>query len=219
MSLLLGLQLAILLYIGLPILYTRSLQRRLQTICRQHQLICLTFDDGPGAHMTRECLLRLEARGVRGSFFVLTQVAHDKGQVLRETVARRHEVFSHGHAHVNHIRSWPWRGIRDTRRAAEELPVLVGSAHGRIPFRPPYGKLNLFSLLFCMLRGIPVAMWTHDSYDTWRNADLPPRMLADTLRRSGGGVVLLHDFDRSTQESADVGLAKLEAVLDLHREG
>ena len=44
-------------------------------------------------------------------------------------------------------------------------------------------------------------------------------MLADTLRRTGGGVVLLHDFDRGDANSDMLAMAKLEAVLALRNEG
>ncbi|MEW6252352.1 MAG: hypothetical protein AB1716_17070, partial [Planctomycetota bacterium] len=62
-------------------------------------------------------------------------------------------------------------------------------------YRPPYGKLNLASWLALRRRGARLAWWTVDSGDTHRT--LPdPAAVVERVRRAGGGVVLMHDFDR-----------------------
>ncbi len=44
-----------------------------------------------------------------------------------------------------------------------------------------------------------MVMWSHDSGDTRRELCESPDAVADRVLEDGGGVVLLHDFDR-TQE-------------------
>jgi hypothetical protein len=110
-------------------------------------------------------------------------------------------------------------GLVDTRAAWRRLHDLTGLDAPRIPFRPPYGQMNLLSLLWVLWHRTPITMWTHDSYDTRLGVELSPAALADALRRDGGGVVLLHDFDRSIPNAAEQVLAKLDAVLSLRDEG
>jgi peptidoglycan-N-acetylglucosamine deacetylase len=64
-------------------------------------------------------------------------------------------------------------------------------------------------------RGAPIAFWTIDSGDTW--ATLPdPQSIANRVAREGGGVVLLHDFDRSANRQRYV-LRSTELLLKTSR--
>ncbi len=65
-------------------------------------------------------------------------------------------------------------------------------------FRPPYGKITLPTYWSLRRRNAPVWWWTIDSGDT-RKVLPNPQQIADKLRKEGGGIVLMHDLDR-TQE-------------------
>jgi hypothetical protein len=67
-------------------------------------------------------------------------------------------------------------------------------------------------------RGARIAWWTIDSGDTW--AQLPtPQSVADRVARAGGGVVLMHDFDRC-QERMEFVLTTTKLLLQTaKREG
>jgi len=179
----------------------------------------ITFDDGPGRLLTPLVVRRLGEAGVPATFFVLGNNVRGNEDVVEAIVAAGHEIGSHGDQHVHHVWSWPWAGLLDTHAAWRRLHDLTGLDAPRIPFRPPYGKLNLLSWLWVLWHRTPVAMWTHDSYDTAQGADVAPEALAASLRDAGGGVVLLHDFDRSIPHADQKVLAKLDAVLALREHG
>jgi peptidoglycan-N-acetylglucosamine deacetylase len=62
-------------------------------------------------------------------------------------------------------------------------------------------------------RGAQVWWWTVDSGDTY--ATLPRvKQVANTVRRDGGGIVLMHDLDR-TKERNDFVLELTAALLDV----
>lgn len=194
-------------------------RRQLAERCRRQRAVVITFDDGPGRLLTPLVVHRLAEAKVSATFFLLGHNVRGNEDIVDDIVGNGHEIGSHGDLHVHHVWSWPWSGLLDTRDAWRRLHDLTGLDAPRIPFRPPYGKMNLLSLLWVLWHGTPVAMWTHDSYDTRHGVDLPPDALVAALRESGGGVVLLHDFDRSIPNADKKVLAKLDAVLRLRDEG
>jgi hypothetical protein len=58
--------------------------------------------------------------------------------------------------------------------------------------------------------------WTVDSGDT-RGVLPTPSQVADRVRREGGGIVLMHDLDR-TQNRNDFVLELTAALLDVARQ-
>lgn len=209
-----------LFWVGVPRLLLQANRRRLAARCRRERAIALTFDDGPGAALTPRVMERLAAARVPATFFVLGHHLRGREPVLVDLERRGHEVGSHGHLHVHHVWSLPWAGLDDVREGWRLLRrSLPPPRDGVRPFRPAYGKLNLLSLSWVWWRRAPIAMWTHDSQDTRVGRKCSPAEFADTVRRSGGGVVLLHDFDRGDPATADDVLARLDAVLRLREEG
>lgn len=209
-----------LFWVGVPRLLLQANRRRLALRCRRDRAIALTFDDGPGGTLTPRVMERLAAAGVPATFFVLGHHVRGRERVLVDLARRGHEVGSHGHLHVHHVWSLPWAGLADVREGWRQLErCLPPRGDERRPFRPAYGKLNLLSLLWVWWRRAPIAMWTHDSQDTRVGTKCSPEQLASAVRRSGGGVVLLHDFDRDQAASGDDVVARLDAILRLGDEG
>jgi peptidoglycan/xylan/chitin deacetylase (PgdA/CDA1 family) len=206
-------------YAAVPRLVLQAQRRHLGALCRRRRVVALTFDDGPGSVLTPQVLDRLAAVGVPATFFVLGQNLRGNEALVAQMVQRGHEVGSHGDLHPHHIWSLPWVGLCDTqagyRRLAQLLPTTAASA----PFRPPFGRLNLLSLAWLWWRRRRLAMWTHDGHDTRLGARIAPAAFADAVRAHGGGVVLLHDFDRGTPDGLTDVLARLDAVLRLRDEG
>lgn len=206
-------------YVAVPLVLQDLRERRLLRTCQRHRLIALTFDDGPGRQLTPRVLDRLAATGVPATFFVLGRAIDNHLDLIARMRADGHEIGSHGEDHTDHLRSLPWQGIRDTELARRRLLALLRHDAPRIAFRPPHGRMNLLSLAYVWLRRMPVAGWTHDGFDTRLLVDVPPAVTAASLRRTGGGVLLLHDFDRQIPNPSARVLARLDAVLALRREG
>ena len=216
---LLGFAVVGVVHVLVPRLWLVRARARLAVQCRQRRAVVITFDDGPGPKLTPLVVERLGQAGVPATFFLLARNVRGNEDIVDDLRSKGHEVGSHGDQHVHHLWSWPWVGLVDTRAAWRRLHDLTGLDAPRIPFRPPYGKMNLLSLLWVLWHRTPITMWTHDSYDTRLSVELKPDALAAALRSSGGGVVLLHDFDRSIPNADKQVLAKLDAVLSLRDEG
>lgn len=207
------------LHVVLPRLVLQARRRELVALCRERKVVALSFDDGPSQLLTPLVVERLGRAGVFASFFMLGERVRANERTVTRILEAGHEVGSHGATHVHHIWSWPWDGILDTIDGWRALHGITGRQPREILFRPPYGKLNLLSLMWVWWRRQPIAMWTHDGGDARGSDKLAPTALVDSLRRDGGGVVLMHDFDRVRPDEGQQVLAKLDALLQLKREG
>jgi peptidoglycan-N-acetylglucosamine deacetylase len=202
-----------------PRLWLQAGRRRLAAVCRAHRVVAITFDDGPGRLLTPLVSERLADAKVKGTFFLLANNVRGNEDIVEDLLRRGHEIGSHGERHVHHMWSWPWAGVLDTREGWRRLHDVTGGDVRGIPFRPPFGKLNFLSMVYVRRQHTPVVLWTHDSFDTRLGVDKSPEELAEELRQSGGGIVLLHDFDRSLANARQAVLAKLDAVLRLRDDG
>lgn len=205
------------LWWGLPTLYVDLLRRSLRARARDQRRVHLTFDDGPGASLTPRVLDELDAMGAVGTFFVLGRKAEQMGDLVREAAARGHIIGSHGYGHVNYWFCSPRRAIADVRQGWQVLRDVLGVEASRLPYRPPFGKLNLAALLYLRQHRTPIWMWTIDSRDT-----SPDGIDLEAHRRElverGGGVVLMHDHDRSQGDRADALLRLVRNAEPTHGE-
>jgi polysaccharide deacetylase family protein (PEP-CTERM system associated) len=75
---------------------------------------------------TLRCLQILRWHNVKATFFVLTKVAQQFGDLIREVHAAGHEIASHGHGHELLTSITPDRFADDVRRSIDILTDLVG---------------------------------------------------------------------------------------------
>jgi peptidoglycan/xylan/chitin deacetylase (PgdA/CDA1 family) len=176
--------------------------------------VVLTLDDGPGRQLTPAVLDLLAARGVKATFFLLARNIRGNEDLVRQIRAQGHEIGSHTHDHLHAWKVAPWRAVADIRRGLKAIDEALGVRGGRYPFRPPYGKLSLATLLYLLAKGIPIVYWTTDSGDTWLLERGQPDRAALAIEKAGGGVVLAHDFDRTSPEVHSYVLDALKATLD-----
>ena len=200
-----------LLWFGLPLLHRAVQSQHLRKLCTRTHSIILTYDDGPGAELTPQLLELLAAHSAKATFFTLGFRAREHPETLRTTLEAGHEVGSHSSTHLNAWKTPPWKSIPDLccdhwfKDLTGFEPTLV---------RPPYDKMILSIWLGSIVRGRRILWWTADSGDTW--PALPdPAAHAQHLLNAGGGVILLHDFDRD--EHADRN-ERMAYVLDFTRE-
>ncbi|MBZ0150962.1 MAG: polysaccharide deacetylase family protein [Planctomycetes bacterium] len=206
-------------YWVLPWLWLRDRKRQLLVRCREQRAIAVTFDDGPSRELTSAITAELAAAELPASFFLLGVSVQGNEDIVRNLIEQGHQVGCHGEGHVHHWKSPPWAGLVDTYRGLRRLERVTGLPAAAMQFRPPFGKLNLLSLLFVWWHRTPIVMWTHDGHDTRTDRDLTPAELADGLRATGGGVLLLHDFHRHIEDERAQVVDKLQAVLALRHEG
>jgi peptidoglycan/xylan/chitin deacetylase (PgdA/CDA1 family) len=179
-----------------PLWERAARERELRRRCRRHRALVLTYDDGPGRRLTPAVLDLLAARRARASFFAVGELALGAPDLLDRALAEGHEVGCHGYRHQD-AWNWPPRlAVEDLERGYDALGRWVPSDGC---FRPPRGRLSRATLRTIRRRQAPLAFWTVDSGDT--HAQLPePSAVAGVVDGMGGGVVLLHDFDRDPEE-------------------
>jgi peptidoglycan/xylan/chitin deacetylase (PgdA/CDA1 family) len=164
--------------------------KQLKRKCRGK--IALTYDDGPSDLLESRLLQVIDKYGVPATFFlngVRVETMPDRCEALK---AAGHQLGLHCYAHLHPWKVAPWCLLADMKKARK----IVGNYLTGTPvFRPPYGKITT-SLWLCMkLLGYKIVFWTIDSGDTHKS--LPDtEAIVDRLVENGGGVVLMHSFDR-----------------------
>lgn len=192
-----GIVAALSLY-ALPMAVKVMQVRALRKQCARAGALVLTYDDGPGTTLTDALLERLEHSGARATFFLIGATAERDPKQVDRLFAAGHEVACHSYDHLHPWKTAPWRSLTDMHRGYQALARWLQPG---AMYRPPYGKIMLPTMVSLAWQGSRLAWWTHDSGDT--HARLPEaRHVVETVEADGGGVVLLHDFERKGEREA-----------------
>jgi len=202
-------------YFGVPWIYGRWSRILLRHKAEKAKGLALTFDDGPGTVLTTCILEILEEHHAKATFFLLGRNISGREQIVREIAKQGHEVCSHGYDHLHHWKVGPVRAIKDIKCGWKAIDNVLGVNSGKYPYRPPYGKLNLASLLYLLLLRVPILYWTFDLGDTGLldGQDIPKNSLIS--RNTGGDVILAHDFDRPDRSIDPFVLKAVKSAMTL----
>lgn len=203
------------LYLGLPWMYGRWLRVSLNNKAVRSKTLVLTFDDGPGSRLTPAILDILSAHNVKATFFLLGRNIAGRESIVKRIQEEGHEICCHGYDHINYWKVFPCRALSDMKKGREAISGVIGTGESAYPFRPPYGKLNLISLLYLWIHRLPVCYWTLVSGDTWPAEKRDVERVAAVVAKVGGVVSLAHDFDREDDSVDDFVLKSLKAALDM----
>lgn len=193
-----------------PMVARKLQELQLRSQCVATGSLVLTYDDGPGEKLTPQLLDLLASRNAKATFFLTGFRATKHPELVDEIANQGHELACHTHQHLNAWRTWPWRNLSDIDHGYQSLSRWVPQ-DGR--FRPPFGKMTLLTWARIKQRRAPLGWWTICSGD---DAEVLPDVnaAATKTKRDGGGVVLLHDFDRS-QQRAEFMLESTSKLLDV----
>ncbi len=198
---------------GIPFAWGYWLRRDLYRRAQKAKAVVLTFDDGPGAQLTPAVLHLLAEHKAKATFFVLGQNIPGNEALVRQIRDQGHEIASHGYSHTHIWQTVPWKAVKDIVQGRLAIDAALGSQGGKYLFRPPYGKLDLTTLIYLRLARIRVGLWTEDSSDTWDVAAMDWRRAAESVRRNKCGVILVHDFDRRTPGMHQAVLNAVSEIL------
>lgn len=206
--------LVVLLWFAIPVAHRQLAIRNFAARCSQQRAIVLTYDDGPSAGLSPRLADLLRARQVRATFFLVGRNVVQHAGLAQQLHREGHEIGNHTQEHRNAWKIAPWQGVSDLRAGENSLRALGLSSQS---FRPPFGKSTPLTLLYALRRGLRLAYWTVDSRDSWARRPLAD-LLAE-LERQGGGVVLMHDFDRplrgpAPEAHSDYLLELTEALIE-----
>ena len=172
----------------------------------------LTFDDGPHPEVTVPVLDALAESNVTATFFLLADPAKRHPEIVRETVARGHEIGLHGRTHLR-LSTASWSAITDEiSKAHAELEEVAGRPVKF--FRPPYGAHGIRSLALTRARGMKTILWSADT-DDWKGGLTPTDPLQGTTSlMASGGISLQHDtpVGESVAEDEAKGLIRKDAL-------
>jgi peptidoglycan/xylan/chitin deacetylase (PgdA/CDA1 family) len=182
---------------GAPALLKPLGARGLARRCADGNLLALTYDDGPGTRVTPRVLDVLAQHNAHATFFATGARAAAAPQLLERAARAGHAIGAHGAWHRNALLTAPGRAVSDMLGGLDAVARWNGD--GPPLLRPPYGRLSGPAWAAARGRGARLCWWTIDSGDT-RDEIPTPGAVVDRVRAAGGGVVLLHDFDREPVE-------------------
>jgi peptidoglycan/xylan/chitin deacetylase (PgdA/CDA1 family) len=194
-------------------LLRRRQERALADLCRRTRSLVLTYDDGPGPMLTERLLDLLAARDCRAVFFLLARSVPRGHSTLDRMKRDGHEIGCHGQEHLSGWRVSPARAVADLDAGYQTASRWMDSD---AIFRPPYGKPCGAVYRRLDERGSRIGWWTIDSGDTFDRLPSSPEVVVEALRQAGGGVVLMHDFDRDAQRGEYV-LETTRRLIELAR--
>ena len=174
--------------------------------------VALTFDDGPDPVHTRRVLDILDRHQAKATFFVIGRKVEKHPDVVREIVARGHEIGVHGFAHD---RLFAFRGPRRVRGDLERAIRVVEGVTKRRPqlFRPPIGHTTPTIARIAEQLELTVVGWSVAGLDGLARAE-PKRVAARIARGlTDGAIVLLHDA-AERDDHAPAGVEALPAIFD-----
>ncbi len=180
-------------------------------------IIALTFDDGPSDNLTPDIMDLLDKYNIKATFFLLGRNIAGRENVVRQISQRGHEICSHGFDHLNYLKISPLRSIKDIKRGWAAINNALGINKEKYLFRPPYGKLNIVSLAYLMLKKVPIIYWSIDSGDSWKTKPNSDR-LSKLIDNSLGGVTLSHDFSRREKQTEKWVLESIRLTLEKAKE-
>jgi peptidoglycan/xylan/chitin deacetylase (PgdA/CDA1 family) len=201
------------LWYGLPHLLKKWQIASLRKRCRKSRVIVLTYDDGPGEMLTPTLLKVLESYNVRANFFMVGHKVNSFTNQAREVISKGHIVGSHSFRHLHAWKSNPYAVNRDIQAGFQKCKQISSSNL----FRPPFGKITLATLLLTWISHKELAWWTIDSSDTWATS-LPIEKIIDQLTNEGGGVVLMHDYDRNNSSKRDFVIDLTNRLIQFARD-
>lgn len=173
--------------------------------------LALTIDDGPHPATTPEILDVLERHGARATFFLIGSRAERHPELVREIVARGHEIANHMWEDV------PSRGLDSA--ALERRLVRTHRALSRFAtprwLRPGGGLYSALIVRRARAHGYRLALGTVYPFDTVvRWPGLVARFVVGWARP--GSIVILHDGEGRGARTAE---ALRRALPDLERRG
>lgn len=171
----------------------------------------LTIDDGPHPQHTPAILDILDQHGIKALFFLIGERAAKHPQLVREIVARGHEIGNHTQTHPAAI-FWMLRPARIWREIAGCQETLTAICPEQPPrfFRPPAGHHNLCTAMIARTLGLRMMLWSARGFDGV-SRDLPSITQRIARRLQAGAIVLIHEGTPVAVEVAQAVAALMAA--------
>ncbi|WP_420135352.1 polysaccharide deacetylase family protein [Rhodopseudomonas sp.] len=173
--------------------------------------VALTFDDGPWPVNTPAVLAALAAECVKAVFFPIGKHASWHPAILKQVVAAGHTVGSHTWSHVN-LASKPFAEAKAEIEKGISGTVLAAGQPTSPFFRFP--QLRQTSELKTYLGERNIATFSIDIDSEDFRIHKPEQLITGVmtkLKKTGKGIILMHDFQKSTAQALPELLSQLKA--------
>ncbi|MDB5654520.1 MAG: Polysaccharide deacetylase [Tardiphaga sp.] len=173
--------------------------------------VVLTFDDGPWPVNTPAVLAALDAQCLKAVFFPVGKHASWHPEILKQVLARGHTVGAHTWSHVN-------LAIKPVQEAKDEIEKgfsAVALAAGQ-PIAPffRFPQLRQTKELTNYLGERNIAAFSIDVDSEDFRIHKPEVLISGVmakLKKVGKGIILMHDFQKSTAQALPELLRQLQA--------
>ena len=172
--------------------------------------VVLTFDDGPWPVNTPAVLAALDAQCLKAVFFPVGKHASWHPAILKQVLAAGHTVGSHTWSHVN-------LAIKPLQEAKDEIEkgfsaVALAAGQPIAPFfRFPQLRQTGDLKAYLGQRNIAAFSIDVDSEDfRIHKADALVTSVMTKLKKTGKGILLMHDFQKSTAQALPEILRQLK---------
>lgn len=167
-----------------------ALEIQMVTLSDAHEVIYLTFDDGPDAANTSSIINTLAKYKAGGTFFFTGTSMLAYKTVVKAAYDNGFAIGLHGYAHTSFAKMSE-AGLRyDINRTNEVLYSITGKYSSMT--RPPYGDMNSSARNTLSSMGFKNYFWTVDTRD-WEkknSADVLDNIKSADLR--SGDIILMH---------------------------
>jgi len=173
--------------------------------------VLLTLDDGPHPVHTPAILDLLDQHNIKALFFLVGERAAQHPQLVRDIVARGHEIGNHTQTHPV-ATFWMLRPVRLWREIAgcQETLTTICPDHPPRFFRPPAGHHNIFTALLADALGLRMMLWSTRGFDgVVQDVPAITQRISRGLRT--GAIVLIHEGTPVAIEVAQAVAAMLAA--------
>ena len=168
---------------------------------RDHEVV-LTFDDGPWLGHTPAVLKALADQCVRATFFSIGKHATFYPDILRQVAAAGHTIGSHTWSHADLLamvkKGGPDAAKEEIEKGASAVRMMAGAPIAPF-FRFPDLRHPPEMLTYLGERNIASFSTDIDSWDfKIKKPEELTRSLIAKVQKAGKGIILMHDFQKST---------------------
>ena len=176
------------------------------------RVVALTFDDGPKPGVTEMVLDLLDHHRAKATFFVIGERVERHPSVVKEIVARGHELAIHTYDHERAAEKTHHELVDDMRRCSS----IIFDVSGRLPrmYRPPFGDISPQMIGACDMMGLRLVGWSASSRDWVAMHRVSTIVSWIRMQSFPGSILLFHDGHRLRRPVAtDTTLRLLDGVL------
>ena len=179
----------------------------------QNKEVVLTFDDGPWPGNTKAVLEALAAHCTKATFFTIGKHALYHPDILKQVAAAGHTIGTHTYSHVDLAKLQPDQAKEEIEKGFSAVKLAMGGAAPSSFFRFPLLRGPQDMEAYLGSRNVGIFSTDIDSFD-FKHGKKPEAVIKtvmEKLEKKGKGIVLLHDFQKTTAQALPALLTELKA--------